>query len=95
MSRPESAVACPACRSPLVLSVAPLRTANDPASTPQLTPRQQDVLALFAAGLRVRQIARRLGISIHTARAHVKTIMRKLDVHSQTELLERLSPPHP
>ena len=35
-------------------------------------PRESEVLRLFAAGLRVRQIARRLGVSIHTGRAHLK-----------------------
>jgi len=56
----------------------------------RLSPREQQVLLAFGSGLRVRQIARTLGVSVHTARAHVKAIMRKLDVHSQPALLERL-----
>jgi len=55
-----------------------------------LSPREHEVLVAFASGLRVRQIARSLGVSVHTARAHLKAIMRKLNVHSQVELLDRL-----
>ncbi len=55
-----------------------------------LSPREQEVLLAFAAGLRARQIARSLGVSVHTARAHLKAIMRKLEVHSQSALLERV-----
>ena len=64
----------------------------DPWRTPGavLSPREQEVLLTFGSGLRVGQIARTLGVSVHTARAHLKAIMRKLDVHSQTALLERL-----
>jgi two-component system nitrate/nitrite response regulator NarL len=58
-----------------------------------LSPREQQVLLAFASGLRVRQIARTLGVSIHTARAHLKAIMRKLNVHSQAALVERLQVP--
>jgi DNA-binding NarL/FixJ family response regulator len=58
-----------------------------------LSPREREVLLAFASGLRVRQIARTLGVSIHTARAHLKAIMRKLNVHSQTALVERLRTP--
>ena len=85
-------VACPACRSPLVLSIArPWAEGGTwPAPSTPLTPRESEVLRLFASGLRARQIARRLGVSIHTARAHVKALLRKFGAHSQTELLDRL-----
>jgi two-component system nitrate/nitrite response regulator NarL len=59
-------------------------------ATGVLSPREQEVLLAFGAGLRVQQIARTLGVSVHTARAHLKAIMRKLNVHSQTALLDRL-----
>ncbi len=65
---------------------------HNPASL--LSPREQEVLTAFASGLRVRQIARTLGVSVHTARAHMKAVMRKLNVHSQTALLVRLSAWH-
>jgi DNA-binding NarL/FixJ family response regulator len=54
-----------------------------------LSDRERDVLALLVAGLRVSQIARRLAISAHTVRNHLKTLYRKLDLHSQGALIER------
>lgn len=92
---PAVKVACPACRSPLVLSVArpPTGTPALPLPAVGLTARESEVAGLFATGLRPRQIARRLGVSVHTARAHVKAIMRKLDVHSQARYSTRSTEP--
>src|SRR5581483_8125207 len=86
---------CPACQSPLVLSVARswLEGGSWPPPPAPLTKREGEVLRLLAAGLRVRTIATRLRVSIHTARAHVKTLLRKFGVHSQAELLDRLRAP--
>lgn len=50
-----------------------------------LTPRERDVLEMLADGLSVQQISRRLGISVHTCRGYVKTLLAKLDAHSQLE----------
>jgi DNA-binding NarL/FixJ family response regulator len=50
-----------------------------------LTAREHEVLELMAAGLDPRAIARRLGISVHTCRGHVKALLAKLGVHSQLE----------
>ncbi|MGH3480177.1 MAG: response regulator [Nocardioidaceae bacterium] len=50
-----------------------------------LTSREREVLALMGGGLDPRAIAERLVLSEHTARGHVKNIMRKLGVHSQLE----------
>lgn len=54
-----------------------------------LSAREREVLRALVAGRRVRETARSLGISLHTARNHLKAILRKLGVHSQTELIER------
>ncbi|MFN0280474.1 MAG: response regulator [Kineosporiaceae bacterium] len=54
-------------------------------SAPSLTSREVDVLTELAAGRDVTAAARRLGISPHTARGYVKTILTKLDCHSQLE----------
>lgn len=50
-----------------------------------LTAREQEVLALLAEGLTGAVIAKRLTISITTARNHLQHIQRKLGVHSQIE----------
>lgn len=54
-----------------------------------LTARERDVLALMGEGLDPRAIAKRLVVSPHTARGHVKRIMMKLGAHSQLEAVVR------
>jgi DNA-binding NarL/FixJ family response regulator len=65
------------------------RTANDEDSdrlvAPLLTPREQEVLGLLGAGMDARAIARTLSISLHTCRGYVKSVLAKLDCHSQLE----------
>jgi DNA-binding NarL/FixJ family response regulator len=55
----------------------------------ELTPKQLEVLRLVGAGLRSRQIAERLGLSVRTVEAHKYSIMQILDVHSTLELVRR------
>lgn len=50
-----------------------------------LTPREREVLALMSEGLGPTGVARRLTLSVHTTRSHVKSIMSKLGAHSQLE----------
>lgn len=50
-----------------------------------LTAKEQEVLKLFSRGLSYREAADVLGISEHTIRDHVKSIYRKLRVHSRSE----------
>lgn len=52
---------------------------------PLLTPREQEVLGLLGAGMDARAIARTLSISLHTCRGYVKSVLAKLDCHSQLE----------
>jgi DNA-binding NarL/FixJ family response regulator len=54
-----------------------------------LTPREREIVGALAMGQRVGAIAGRLGVSEHTVRNHLKAVYRKLDVHSQVELLSR------
>jgi DNA-binding NarL/FixJ family response regulator len=51
----------------------------------RLTAREQDVLDLMGQGLDPHAIAGRLGISLHTCRGYQKSILAKLDAHSQLE----------
>lgn len=55
----------------------------------QLTPKQREVLRLVGSGLRSKQIADRMGLSVRTVEAHKYTIMQILDVHSTLELVRR------
>ncbi|PRY01025.1 helix-turn-helix transcriptional regulator [Allonocardiopsis opalescens] len=50
----------------------------------RLTPREQQVLVLLVDGLSNKQIARRLGISVHGAKRLVANILAKLDCPTRT-----------
>lgn len=50
-----------------------------------LTPREIEVLGMLAEGLGNKTIARRLGISEHTIKFHVGSILAKLNASSRTE----------
>jgi DNA-binding CsgD family transcriptional regulator len=60
------------------------RQARDAAEV-ELTPRELDVLALLAEGASNKTIARQLGISVHTAKFHVGSILDKLDATGRTD----------
>jgi DNA-binding CsgD family transcriptional regulator len=59
---------------------------------PRLTPRQNDLLRLLAAGYTNTQIARRLGITEGTVRTHLENIYEKLGVSSRTAAVTRAFP---
>ena len=50
-----------------------------------LTPRESEVLQMLASGLGNKEIAAKLGISEHTAKFHVASILGKLGAGSRTE----------
>ncbi len=60
---------------------------NTPAPPNPLTRRERDILGLLERGIDVPSASERLGISVNTTRGYVKNLYRKLDVHSQVELL--------
>ena len=55
-----------------------------------LTHRQQAVCALIVRGRSVKEIARDLGISPATVKAHVQPILRSLGVVNRTEAIVAL-----
>jgi DNA-binding NarL/FixJ family response regulator len=61
---------------------------NDAGPAP-LTPRELEVLVAMADGASNKAIARRLGISFHTAKFHVAAILAKLNADSRTEAVTR------
>jgi DNA-binding CsgD family transcriptional regulator len=61
------------------------RRGNGELGDVELTPRELDVLALMAEGASNKAIARQLGISVHTAKFHVGSILDKLDATGRTD----------
>jgi DNA-binding CsgD family transcriptional regulator len=59
---------------------------------PRLTPRQNDLLRLLAAGHTNTQIARRLGISEGTVGTHLENIYTRLNVSNRTAAVTRAFP---
>jgi DNA-binding NarL/FixJ family response regulator len=53
-----------------------------------LTRRGQEVLELLMQGATSREIASTLGLSLKTIESHKFNLMRKLDVHSRSELIK-------
>ncbi len=56
----------------------------------KLSPREKEILPLLAEGLRYKEIADELNISIETIRTHVRNIYKKLSVGSRTEALNKI-----
>ncbi|MGA7236790.1 MAG: response regulator transcription factor [Bryobacteraceae bacterium] len=54
-----------------------------------LTPRELEVLRMMADGAANKEIAWKLGISEHTVKFHVASILGKLDAGSRTEAVTR------
>jgi len=69
-------------------ALAPPSSDDDPVPE-QLTPREAEVLRLLADGLGNKEIAGRLGISEHTIKFHIRSILAKLGASSRTEAVTR------
>jgi DNA-binding CsgD family transcriptional regulator len=67
----------------------PRRTQGEaaPAGHYHLSAREREVLALLAEGAPNKVIARRLGISVHTAKFHVAAVVSKLGAANRTEAI--------
>jgi len=53
----------------------------------RLTPREREILQLIAEGRGSKQVADALGISVKTVETHRANLMRKLAIHSVSELV--------
>ena len=58
-------------------------------SSEEITSRETDVLRMLAEGLVNRDIATRLGISEHTVKFHISSILDKLGASTRTEAVAR------
>jgi len=65
--------------------VPPTVVSGSPDGDVPLTPRELEVLTLLAEGLSNKAIARRLGISAHTAKFHVGAVIDKFDAVGRTD----------
>jgi len=59
--------------------------AGDPNPYEHLSPREQEVLALIAAGKTNQQIANALGLSFATVKGYIADILHKTGSESRTE----------
>jgi NarL family two-component system response regulator YdfI len=71
--------------APLLAHLTGFARSGDSGQLEPLTPREVEVLSLLSEGAGNKQIARRLGISEHTVKFHVGSIMAKLGASSRTE----------
>ncbi len=62
-------------------------SSDEHAARPTLSPREAEVLALLAEGAPNKVIARRLNISVHTAKFHVAAILIKLGAANRTDAI--------
>lgn len=61
---------------------------SEKASLDGLTSRESEVLSLLAEGLNNEEIGESLQISKHTVARHRENLMRKLELHSRSELVK-------
>jgi DNA-binding NarL/FixJ family response regulator len=54
-----------------------------------LTPRELDVLVAISDGLSNKAVAQKLGISLHTVKFHVESLLRKLGARTRAEAVAR------
>jgi DNA-binding NarL/FixJ family response regulator len=66
-----------------------LKNGQSPSETtiPTLTPREREVVQLLAEGKSTKEVAAMLSLSTKTAETHRSNIMRKLNIHSVSELV--------
>ena len=67
------------------LVAAGAETLAAPPADAALSKREFEVLALLAEGASNKAIARSLGISVHTAKFHVSSLLDKLDATGRTD----------
>ena len=53
-----------------------------------LTAREQEVVRLLAEGCTVKEVAQDLSLSIKTVEAHKLNLMRKLNIHNRSSLID-------
>ena len=62
-------------------------SAPEPPARNRLTPREREIVQLLAEGKSSKEVAVALGLSVKTAETHRSNIMRKLELHSVSDLV--------
>lgn len=66
--------------------------AKESSELDSLTAREREILHLLDQGLRYKEIAEKIFLSVETVRTHIRNIYIKLQVQSRTEALNKLRP---
>lgn len=85
----EAVVLGLACMDPPIELTPPLEEDDSETAQPELTVREAEVLRELIAGASNKEIARRLHISVHTAKFHVASIITKLGANGRTDAVAR------
>jgi two-component system, NarL family, nitrate/nitrite response regulator NarL len=62
---------------------------GQPGGLPELTPKEMTLLEHLAKGNSYGQAADEMGVKLSTVQTHIRTLYRKLNVHSQTQAVSR------
>jgi len=63
------------------------RSGTEEPSRDRLTPREREIVQLLAEGSSSKEVAAALGLSVKTAETHRSNIMRKLGLHTTSDLV--------
>lgn len=74
-------------RMPGAVAADGFRAASE--DVPGLTPREAEILSLVGQGLSNKEVARALGISVHTVKFHLEALFAKLDATSRAEAVAK------
>jgi len=77
----------------LIFSETPRTAKGELTSTPQLTPREREVLQWLREGKRNREIGTILGLSPRTVGKHIENVFSKLGVETRTAAARAVVPP--
>jgi len=80
------------CATEIMLESIRTRGTGSPSEVPQsvrdrLTPREREIVQLLSEGKSSKEVAVILGISVKTSETHRANIMRKLEIHSVSQLV--------
>ena len=73
--------------SPTIAPEPRLEFSKGSSQTPDLTPRQMEVLTLIAQGSSTREVARALNIAVKTVETHRAQLMERLNIHDVAGLV--------